>query len=249
MTTAQAPEMTTIGTATGRPRRRAVQSPRTTASVTTWQTQAACRGTDTEAFFSPLKQHQQAARRVCLECPVKASCLAWNREFDDKNYRWGIGGGLDDLQRRALEMEEQLGNVPNLEMSQALVSNRWRFRLGELRESCGSLEDIVHGLREEGLLVDEVTVRVALWWTGDEGSRVPKTCPDDRRTPGRRLREDHGELLLALRSTGMRLVDVAAYLGAPFTHVKRALEAIQAAEAAREQAQALDAASEAVEAA
>lgn len=220
-------------TATRRPTRRAVSRD--------WKTASACLGTDTESFFSPRKAEQDIARRVCLGCPVIAECLAWHRRFDDPTYRWGIGGGLNDVQRRALEAEEKLGNVPNLDMSRVLVSQRWLPRLEQLHGACKSLDGIVRKLHDDGLMVDVVTVRVALWWVGYEGSRLRRVRKDDHRHPARRLRQDRGDELVALRKAGLTVVEVAAYLGAAFTHTKRALETLRAIEVAREHRLALEA--------
>lgn len=67
-----------------------------------WAKDAACRLSDPEPFH-PGKETRRAdvraARRVCNRCPVKADCLA---DALGRNEEWGIWGGLDERQRRAL---------------------------------------------------------------------------------------------------------------------------------------------------
>lgn len=65
----------------------------------TWQEQAACRGTDPEAFF-PLSERAgtpavERARAICSGCPVRAVCLEWALT----NQPFGIAGGLTTDER------------------------------------------------------------------------------------------------------------------------------------------------------
>ena len=67
-----------------------------------WRDEAACRGTDPEAFFptaerGPIRDAEvAAARAVCAGCPVRDACLEW--ALDAMAY--GIAGGLTEVERR-----------------------------------------------------------------------------------------------------------------------------------------------------
>lgn len=154
-----------------------------------WKVDSRCRRDDVDAddFFTTSKAGQGRARTACGQCPVIAECLRATQAVDEDFYRWGIGGGLDATQRRALELEESLGHHPNLEMAKLLISPRWLYRLQRLRSTCGSLEGMVRALHRDGLLVDEVTVRVAVWWYGGDAPRVAWRTPGDSRSLRARL--------------------------------------------------------------
>ena len=72
-----------------------------------WRPDAACRGLDPELFFSSdeianrqERQDREAeAKAVCARCPVRTECLAY---AIDAGERYGIWGGLDPVERRAL---------------------------------------------------------------------------------------------------------------------------------------------------
>ncbi|NEC17912.1 WhiB family transcriptional regulator [Streptomyces parvus] len=193
-----------------------------------WKVNARCRAEDVDAedFFTTGKAGQKRAREACVQCPVIVECLRQTRAFDDGTYRWGIGGGLDGLQRRALELEEWLGNRPNLEMARLLVSPVWLGRLVRLRSSCGSLDGMVRALRGDGLMVDVVTVRVAVWWSGGQAPRVAwrGDTRSMRAVVGGELLED----VLRLRSRGARYADIAGWMGVPRDPGMRALKDVLA---------------------
>ncbi|WP_329047041.1 WhiB family transcriptional regulator [Streptomyces sp. NBC_01422] len=174
-----------------------------------WESDAACRETDGDAFFSESKPGIARARGVCRRCPVLVECLENQQAMDGNSYQWGVGGGLSAAQRRALVMEAALGNHPNLVLARLLVSPRWSRRVRDLGSSRGSLAGIVDGLREKGLMVDVVTVRVAVWWLGGDGSRMV------RGTHWRRQLRDHLDTVITLREKGARFTDIALYLGLP----------------------------------
>lgn len=196
----------------------------TTSAVTApdsenWKTRSVCRSSGmTDDFFSTSTAAKERARALCVGCPVIVECLNNQRASDDNIYRWGVGGGLDPDQRRALELEELLGNRPNLAMARVLVSPRWLYRLRGLKAGCRSLGGMVAALREDGLLVDEVTVRVAVWWSGGRGARMARLAPGDRRSWRAQLRDDYADVVVALHERGVRNIDIAAYLGAPGTN-------------------------------
>ncbi|MFD8469045.1 WhiB family transcriptional regulator [Streptomyces cyaneofuscatus] len=203
-----------------------------------WKVQARCRRPDVDAedFFTTSKAGQERAHNACVQCPVIIECLQSTRAVDEGTYRWGIGGGLDAVQRRALELEELLGQYPNLEMARVLVSPRWLYRLQRLRATCGSLEGMVRGLRRDGLLVDEVTVRVAVWWYGGDAPRIAWRTPGDTRSLRARLAGEYLDVAVELRALGARYADIAAYLGISGELGKRAVTEIVRANTRAEEA-------------
>ena len=75
----------------------------------TWRDFAACRDTDTEAFFAVTPggsrhDHEEAARdrasakRVCRVCPVATECLEWAVKHGEH----GVWGGTDENDRRRM---------------------------------------------------------------------------------------------------------------------------------------------------
>lgn len=61
-----------------------------------WMQGASCASADPEAFF-PLKGgSSRAAKNVCLRCDVRAECLAYALEHDE---RFGIWGGVSERER------------------------------------------------------------------------------------------------------------------------------------------------------
>ncbi|WP_331756302.1 WhiB family transcriptional regulator (plasmid) [Streptomyces sp. NBC_01590] len=197
-----------------------------------WKTRSVCRDELADDFYSTIKSRKERARALCVGCPVIVECLSNQRQSDDAIYRWGVGGGLDPEQRRALELEELLGNVPNLAMARVLVSPRWLWRLRQLKADCRSLEGMTAAFREDGLFVDEVTVRVAAWWSGGEGSRVARLAPGDKRTWRAQLQDDYADVVVALHELGARRVDIAAYLGIPGANGAKGVAAVLKAAAA-----------------
>jgi WhiB family redox-sensing transcriptional regulator len=67
-----------------------------------WQAQALCAQTDPEAFFPEKGGSARAAKAVCMQCPVRAECLAFALEHDE---RYGVWGGLSERERRRLRSE------------------------------------------------------------------------------------------------------------------------------------------------
>ncbi|MFD7868015.1 WhiB family transcriptional regulator [Streptomyces sp. NPDC059783] len=212
--------MTILNAHTRRPTRYAAHLPATQ----DWKTRSVCRNSGmTDDFFDTRTAAKTRARALCTGCPVIEECLTNQRASDDTIYRWGIGGGLDPEQRRALEWEEALGHVPDLGMARVLVSPRWLWRLRQLRFGCRSLEGIVAVLRRDGLVVDEVTVRVAVWWSGGAGARVARMTVSDTRSWRVQLRDDYTDVIVALHALRARNVDIAAYLGLTVTNGSKAI--------------------------
>ena len=65
-----------------------------------WQAQALCAQTDPEAFFPEKGGSTREAKNVCSRCPVKAECLQYALENDE---RFGIWGGLSERERRRMK--------------------------------------------------------------------------------------------------------------------------------------------------
>jgi WhiB family transcriptional regulator, redox-sensing transcriptional regulator len=97
----------------------------TAAESTQWIVFAACAGTDPEQFFPPDERHWadgalcaetdpelffpenggsvRDAKQVCSRCPVRAECLAYAL---DTNQRFGVWGGLSERERRQIRRRE-----------------------------------------------------------------------------------------------------------------------------------------------
>lgn len=65
-----------------------------------WQAQALCAQTDPEAFFPEKGGSTREAKNVCACCAVRAQCLEYALENDE---RFGIWGGLSERERRRLK--------------------------------------------------------------------------------------------------------------------------------------------------
>jgi WhiB family redox-sensing transcriptional regulator len=69
-----------------------------------WVQQARCRDEDPELFFpigstGPAAVQVEAAKAVCLTCPVRLDCLEWALATAQDS---GVWGGLSEEERRAL---------------------------------------------------------------------------------------------------------------------------------------------------
>ena len=65
-----------------------------------WQADALCAQTDPEAFFPEKGGSTRDAKEICAACEVRAECLAYALEHDE---RYGIWGGLSERERRSLK--------------------------------------------------------------------------------------------------------------------------------------------------
>jgi len=70
-----------------------------------WQFSASCRDSDPQIFFHPPGErdpdHQardQAAKQICLRCPVRDPCLRFALEAREP---YGVWGGMTERERRA----------------------------------------------------------------------------------------------------------------------------------------------------
>ena len=69
-----------------------------------WQHKALCSQTDPEAFFPEKGGSTRDAKRVCAQCEVRAQCLEWAIEHDE---RFGIWGGMSERERRRYKKERR----------------------------------------------------------------------------------------------------------------------------------------------
>ncbi len=65
-----------------------------------WQERGLCAQTDPEAFFPEKGGSTREAKKVCVSCDVRAECLEYALENDE---RFGIWGGLSERERRRLK--------------------------------------------------------------------------------------------------------------------------------------------------
>ena len=70
-----------------------------------WQERALCAQTDPEAFFPEKGGSTREAKKICVGCEVKAECLEYALEHDE---RFGIWGGLSERERRRLKRRASL---------------------------------------------------------------------------------------------------------------------------------------------
>ena len=64
------------------------------------QDRALCAQTDPEAFFPEKGGSTREAKKVCRSCEVRAECLEYALEHDE---RFGIWGGLSERERRRIK--------------------------------------------------------------------------------------------------------------------------------------------------
>ena len=67
--------------------------------VLPWADQAACLVAEPDTFFPEKGGSTREAKRICNDCPVKAECLEYALENDE---RFGIWGGMSERERRKL---------------------------------------------------------------------------------------------------------------------------------------------------
>jgi WhiB family transcriptional regulator, redox-sensing transcriptional regulator len=64
-----------------------------------WQADSLCAQTDPEAFFPEKGGSTREAKKICTSCEVRAQCLEYALQNDE---RFGIWGGLSERERRKL---------------------------------------------------------------------------------------------------------------------------------------------------
>jgi WhiB family transcriptional regulator, redox-sensing transcriptional regulator len=75
----------------------------------TWHQQAACLSVDPELFFpngttGDHAQQATVAKRVCMACPVRVTCLEFALE---SRQDFGVWGGMTEEERRSLRRSRQ----------------------------------------------------------------------------------------------------------------------------------------------
>lgn len=65
-----------------------------------WAVDALCAQTDPEAFFPEKGGSTKEGKRICMQCEVRAECLIYALDHDE---RFGIWGGLSERERRRLK--------------------------------------------------------------------------------------------------------------------------------------------------
>lgn len=76
-----------------------------------WRHHASCLTQDPDLFFptgtsAPAVLQLDAARRVCLECPVRPDCLTWALAAGMEH---GVWGGMGENERRSLKRRTARG--------------------------------------------------------------------------------------------------------------------------------------------
>lgn len=67
-----------------------------------WQADALCAQTDPEAFFPEKGGSTRDAKMICQACEVRAQCLEYALERDE---RFGIWGGYSERERRKMRRQ------------------------------------------------------------------------------------------------------------------------------------------------
>lgn len=185
-----------------------------------------CASVGGDIFFSDSPKEQNAARVVCLGCPVLETCLTEGKRREAQTGDvWGMVGGLTAEQRRALMWEERLhGRRPDLAAARRLLKPWWADRLRSLHRRACPIDQITDICNTAGAgRLDEPTVRLALWWLGEPGSRVTRRPASDQRSETRRITEAYEPVVERMRSLGASKKDVAAYLGISINRADRVM--------------------------
>lgn len=69
-----------------------------------WQDFALCAEADPEAFFPEKGGSTRYAKKVCRSCEVRAECLQYALDHDE---RFGVWGGLSERERRKLQRDQE----------------------------------------------------------------------------------------------------------------------------------------------
>jgi WhiB family redox-sensing transcriptional regulator len=74
------------------------RAPDTIAPALAWADRAACRGQDTDIFYTDSKHGIAYAKTFCNRCPVRRLCLNEALRAEDTS-RYGVFGGLTPTER------------------------------------------------------------------------------------------------------------------------------------------------------
>jgi WhiB family redox-sensing transcriptional regulator len=64
-----------------------------------WMADTACEGMDVNVFILDKGDSAAEAKKTCADCPVRAQCLAWALEHDE---RFGVWGGKTARERAGM---------------------------------------------------------------------------------------------------------------------------------------------------
>jgi WhiB family transcriptional regulator, redox-sensing transcriptional regulator len=67
-----------------------------------WASKAECLYAEPDTFFPEKGGSTREAKRICSRCPVRAECLDYALENEE---RFGIWGGLSERERRRLKRQ------------------------------------------------------------------------------------------------------------------------------------------------
>lgn len=77
-----------------------------------WMAETVCASVFPDAWFPAKSESSAPAKRICngqkgvLPCPVRKQCLEYALRYDE---RWGVWGGLSEVERRRLKRGRQAG--------------------------------------------------------------------------------------------------------------------------------------------
>lgn len=71
-----------------------------------WTRRALCAEVDPDIFFPEVGDDVEKVKRICKTCDVREECLKYSLDNDE---RFGIWGGLSEINRRKLRAERKLG--------------------------------------------------------------------------------------------------------------------------------------------
>jgi WhiB family redox-sensing transcriptional regulator len=82
--------------------------------IAAWTDAAACRGEDVDLFFpaghrGEFAAQVEEAKEICRACPVREACLL---DAINKPEKYGIWGGLDELERGQLRRNDRRRRHP-----------------------------------------------------------------------------------------------------------------------------------------
>ena len=72
-------------------------------NIPEWMEGARCRETDPEVFFPPQGTSAKTAKKICMSCEERVTCLDWALETGQDEF--GVLGGKTPPQRRKLKRE------------------------------------------------------------------------------------------------------------------------------------------------
>ena len=126
-----------------------------------WHQDAACRTVDPSVFFLPVGANAAeiaAAKRVCVGCPVRATCLA---DAIERGEQFGIWGGLTEHERADLPRPRRTRKPARIDASVA--------RLTRAGQSTRQIAEVLH-ITERTVTRSRARTRVARTDSGQEAA-------------------------------------------------------------------------------